>query len=171
MKSVKHITQDTDDEYEYVYSVKNQGNKQPPTCQLQIEGKTVDMMIDSGASADLIDETTFQVINDHRDKILEHINNRIYPYGSTTPLPLLGTITANIEAQTTSTKAQLHVVKDNTGNLRTKLQDSPAAWFTQDLCQHSYHRKQEQPRIATRRIEVPIWRDRESESENDPLAL
>ena len=115
-------------------------------------------MIDSGASADLIDETTFQVINDHRDKILEHINNRIYPYGSTTPLPLLGTITANIEAQTTSTKAQLHVVKSNTGNLRTKPQDSPAAWFTQDPCQHNYHRKQEQPRIPTRRIQVPIWR-------------
>ena len=116
-ESVKHITQDTDDEYEYVYSVNNQGNKQPPTCKLQIEGKTVDMMIDSGASVNLIDETTFQVINDHRGKILEQTNNRIYPYGSTTPLPLLGTITANIKAQTTSTKAQLHVVKGNTGNL------------------------------------------------------
>ena len=126
------------------------------------------MMIDSGTSINLIDEITF---NDHRDKILEQTKNRIYRYGSAMPLPLLRTITANIEAQTTSTKAQLHVVKDNTGNLRTKLQDSPAAWFTQDLCQHSYHRKQEQPRIATRRIEVPIWRDRESESENDPLAL
>ena len=116
-ESVKHITQDTGDEYEYEYSVKNQGNKQPPTCQLQMEGKTLDMMIDSGASVNLIDETTFQVINDHRDKILEQTNNIIYSYGCTTPLPLFRTITAYIEAKTTSTKAQLHFVKSNTGNL------------------------------------------------------
>ena len=153
-ESIKHITQDTDDENEYVYSVKNQGKKQPPTCQLQIEGKTVDMMIDSGASVNLIDETTFQVINNHRDKILEQTNNRIYPYESMMPLFLLGTITANIEG--ISTKAQLHVVKGNTGN--------------QDLCQCSYHHKQERPRIPTRRIQVPIWRNRESDRENDPLA-
>ena len=72
-------------------------------------------MIDSGASVNLIDETTFQVINDHRDKILEQTNNIIYPYGCTTPLPLFRTITVNIETKTTSTKVQLHVVKSNTG--------------------------------------------------------
>ena len=55
--------QTSDEEYEYVYTIDHQENKKPPICQLQINGKTVKMMIDSGASVNLLDETTFQRIN------------------------------------------------------------------------------------------------------------
>ena len=50
----------SDEEYEYVYTINYQENKKPTMCQLQINGKTVEMMIDSGASVNLLDETSFQ---------------------------------------------------------------------------------------------------------------
>ena len=37
-------------------------------------------------------------------------NHRIYSYGSTTPLPILGMITTAIRAPSAATTAQLHVV-------------------------------------------------------------
>jgi len=50
----------SDEEYEYVYTINYQENKKPTMCQLQINGKTVEMMIDSGAPVNLLDETSFQ---------------------------------------------------------------------------------------------------------------
>ena len=49
----------SDEEYEYVYTVNHQENRKPPMCQLEINGKSVEMMIDSGASVNLLDEITF----------------------------------------------------------------------------------------------------------------
>ena len=49
----------SDEEYQFVYTVNHQENRKPPMCQLQINGKSVEMMIDSGASVNLLDEITF----------------------------------------------------------------------------------------------------------------
>ena len=109
--------QSSDEEYEYVYTIDHQENKKPPICQLQINGKTVEMMIDSGASVNLLDETTFQRINSHGSESLQPAHTKIYSYGSKTPLPLLGTLTASVKYSNASTSAQLIVVKGKNGNL------------------------------------------------------
>ena len=109
--------QSSDEEYEYVYTIDHQENKKPPICQLQINGKTVEMMIDSGASVNLLDETTFQRINSHGSESLQPAHTKIYSYGSKTPLPLLGTLTASVKYSNASTSAQLIVVKRKNGNL------------------------------------------------------
>ena len=109
--------QSSDEEYEYVYTTDHQENKKPPICQLQINGKTVEMMIDSGASVNLLDETTFQRINSHGSESLQPAHTKIYSYGSKTPLPLLGTLTASVKYSNASTSAQLIVVKGKNGNL------------------------------------------------------
>ena len=48
---------DTDEEDEYVYTV---GRDKQPLCQVKIDEKQVEMIVDSGASVDLIDENTFR---------------------------------------------------------------------------------------------------------------
>ena len=109
--------QTSDEGYEYVYTIDHQENKKPPICQLQINGKTVEMMIDSGAFVYLLAETTFQRINSHGSERLQPAQTKIYSYGSTTPLPLLGTLTATVKSSEANTFAQLIVVKGQNGNL------------------------------------------------------
>ena len=85
-------------------------------CQVQVNGKAVEMMIDTGASVNLLDEATFHRI-DCGNKLLEHAHSKIYSYGFDTPLPLLGTLSTTIKSSSNSTTTQLHVVKGNMGNL------------------------------------------------------
>lgn len=107
----------SDEAYEYVYTVNHQENRTPLICQLQINGKSVEMMIDSGASVNLLDEITFERINSHGNESLRPTNTKIYSYGSETPLPLLGTLTTTVKSSNASTPAQLLVVKGENGNL------------------------------------------------------
>ena len=85
-------------------------------CQVPVNGKAVEMMIDTGASVNLLDEATFHRI-DCGNKLLEHAHSKIYSYRSDTPLPLLGTLSTTIKSSSNSTTTQLHVVKGNMGNL------------------------------------------------------
>ena len=85
-------------------------------CQVQVNGKAVEMMIDTGASVNLLDEATFHRI-DCGNKLLEHAHSKIYSYGFDTPLSLLGTLSTTIKSSSNSTTTQLHVVKGNMGNL------------------------------------------------------
>ena len=107
----------SDEEYEYVYTVNHQENRKPPICQLQINGKSVEMMIDSGASVNLLDEITFARIKSHDNESLRPTHTKIYSYGSETHLPLLGTLNATVKSSYASTSAQLLVVKGENGNL------------------------------------------------------
>ena len=90
---------DTDEEDEHVYTV---GRDKQPMCQVKIDEKQVEMMVDSGASVDLIDENTFRVL--YKEKAPEKTKRRIFSYGSPTPLPLLGTVKAEISANANSNK-------------------------------------------------------------------
>ena len=106
----------SEDEYEYAYTINYIESKKPPMCQVQVNGKAVEMMIDTGASVNLLDEATFHRI-DCGNKLLEHAHSKIYSYGFDTPLLLLGTLSTTIKSSSNSTTTQLHVVKGNMGNL------------------------------------------------------
>ena len=58
MDSVE-IDEISSEEYEYVYSANHQEYRKPPICQLQIKGKSVEIMIHSVAPVNLLDEITF----------------------------------------------------------------------------------------------------------------
>ena len=106
----------SEDKYEYVYTINYIESKKPPMCQVQVNGKAVEMMIDTGASVNLLDEATFHRI-DCGNKLLEHAHSKIYSYGFDTSRPLLGTPSRTIMSSSNSTTTQLHVVKRNMGNL------------------------------------------------------
>ena len=109
--SVKRVMEEegTDDD-DYVYAVEE---KKQPMCRLEIDREYLEMMLDSGASVNLIDKVTYERIYKGKAKTLEQAKRRIFSYGSPTPLPLLGTIQAKITAKSNSTLATLHV----SGNL------------------------------------------------------
>lgn len=63
-KLAKHLThQDPGEEDEHVYTV---GRDKQPMCKVMIDGKQVEMLVDSGASVDLIDEKSFREL--YKDK-------------------------------------------------------------------------------------------------------
>ena len=85
-------------------------------CEVQINGKAVEMMINTGASVNLLDEKLYRRINSD-NTTLKPAHTKIYSYGSKTPLPLLGTFSATV-TYSISTNTQLHVAKGNkAGNL------------------------------------------------------
>ena len=86
-------------------------------CKVKINGQNAEMMVDSGASVDLIDEHTFKLVFKNNEKTLERPTRRIFSYGSATPIPLLGTIKAEVAASANSTCTTLHVVQGHSGNL------------------------------------------------------
>ena len=107
---------DGTEEYEYVYTVNKSPNCQP-TCSVEIEGQRINMMIDSGASVNLIDESTYMKLSPHEERRLQRSERRIYSYGSSVPLQILGTFMTSIKTSDISIVAKLHVVKGNFGNL------------------------------------------------------
>ena len=76
--------QESDEEYEYVYTVNYAESKKPLMCQVQIDGNVVEVMIDSGASVNLLDEIALQRINNSGSETLMPARNKIYSYGSAT---------------------------------------------------------------------------------------
>jgi len=107
----------SDEEYEYVYTTNPQENRNPSICQLQANGKSVEMVIDSDASVNLLNEITFARIKSHGNESLRPTQTKIYSYGSETRLPLLGTFNATVKSSYASTSAQLLVFKGENENL------------------------------------------------------
>ena len=141
----------SEDEYEYAYTINYIESKKPPMCQVQVNGKAVEM-IDTGASVNLLDEATF-----HRiycgNKLSEHAHSKIYSYGSDTPLPLAGTLSTTIKSSSNSTTTQLHIVKGNMGNLLhyNTAQKLGLITISVNTTTVTYVNKK-QPRVSTRGI-------------------
>eukprot|EP00794_Sanderia_malayensis_P002423 gene2423-2792_t len=72
--------------------------KRSPMCEIDIDETKVKVMIDSGSTVIIIDEATFERINNASRKHLQPTNHRIYAYGTKTPLPLAGTFEATFES-------------------------------------------------------------------------
>ena len=75
------------------------------------------MLIDSGASTNVIDEEAFRHISKAHPVVLAPSPTRILAYGFNTPLPVIGTFSATFQTSTTSTVAPVQVLKGNHGCL------------------------------------------------------
>ena len=76
-------------------------------------------MIDDGASMNLIDEATYRSrnIDQHGKQQLAKANCHIYFYGSSVPVPVLGTFVNTIRKPHASTTSKLPVFKGNIINI------------------------------------------------------
>ena len=82
---------------------------------MKIDNVPIKMMVDSGATTDIIDETTFRDLQRHTSLTVAKSKPRILPYGSTTPLPLLGKFTARLETKFCYTVASIYACKGGNG--------------------------------------------------------
>ena len=61
-----------------------------PVANIEVNAVTVQMMIDTGASTDIIDESTYQLIKKASPVQLEPDSCQIFAYGSKSQLESLG---------------------------------------------------------------------------------
>ena len=75
------------------------------------------MVIDTGASIDIIDELAFNTLQQQRPVALQRSSTRIFAYGARNQLPVMGQFHATLECSTGVTNTQVHVIKGNFGCL------------------------------------------------------
>ena len=110
--------EDSDDEYVKKITIgwmsTDTGKK--TTVKLLLNGVKVQMAIDSGASANIMDEERFQKIQERSKEILqlEKSKVKLHGYGSEAPIPVAGKFNAMVETDKKAVPATFIVVKGKT---------------------------------------------------------
>ena len=87
-----------------------------PSVNVKVSSVKVEMIIDTGASINIIDEKTFAHISKSTPISLKRTRTKLFAYGSTEQLPVIGQF-AILETKKRITVSTLHVVKGNCGSL------------------------------------------------------
>ena len=106
----------SDDEYLYTLKQGAQSAK-TPNVPIQVNGVTIDMVVDTGASVDILDEATFDKINHSSEIQLQPPTKRLFAYGSKSQLTVLGKFEATIAFKTKSLTSTVHVLPGDNGSL------------------------------------------------------
>ena len=93
----------------------NSIRRPPPICTVVIAGTMIKALIDTGASLNVIDQTTWKRLAE-RPSIKKTLT-RIFTYGGTTPLPGLGVIDVPVTYGEKQVLTTFHVTKGSTGIL------------------------------------------------------
>ena len=115
----------SDEDYDYSFSVNTRehdnilstknNSSHLPSCSVQIFGTPVLMTIYSGASVNIVDQST-----DEQFPVMPSLRNpprKVYTYGSNTPLPLVGVTDVTLAHNGRQFKTEIHIVKGSGGNL------------------------------------------------------
>ena len=85
---------------------------------MNIGNTTMTAMIDSGASVNVLDSKSFNLLKqDHHSFQIRKPKSKVFSYGTATPLPVLGVFSADVTVGSTSCPADFHVVDTDTCNL------------------------------------------------------
>lgn len=136
VRNVRHFeNSSSSDSDEYLYTVQTRQNEQQesmpaqpniayrinlPHAKIKINNVDFKLMIDTGASINVLDENDFiklQQTGKARQIKLKQPKTKIYAYGSKVPLPVLGIFTAEVESRRRLTSATFYVVKEDHGSL------------------------------------------------------
>ena len=103
----------SDDEYVYLTGDKSK----IPMATVKVNNVEVEMVVDTGASTDIIDETAFDKVN--RDKMitLQATTRRLFTYGSNEQLSILGEFDCDLAFKQERCNVRLYVMKGNHGSL------------------------------------------------------
>ena len=103
---------------EYLFSIGD--TKQATTIPITVANTVIPVIIDSGASVNVLDSATFGKLAEDRF-VLRRSTLKIYPYGSEIPLPVKGTFGVNVSTPNLHTRADFVVVENfNAGFLLGK---------------------------------------------------
>jgi transposase InsO family protein len=89
-----YVDAESDDEYSFGINLNAESSNM---VQTYISGIPLEMCVDSGSTCNIIDKGTWNELKSkHIQCKTEKVNKRLYTYGSTTPLKLLGKVTADL---------------------------------------------------------------------------
>ena len=92
-------------EDEYLFVLGNSALQR--TVPVRIHGIYTPVIIDSGASVNVLDSQAFQRF---RDISLSKTDLRVFPYGSPTPIPVKGTFDMHVSSDSTGLSTVAHFV-------------------------------------------------------------
>ena len=112
----EHISSSSDDEYLYTLNNNSTDTKTLEVC-VKVNGISIKMIVDTGASTDILDENTFSKIKQLKNIKLQTPTKRIFAYGSNSQLTALGTFATKIEFKNNRCTSSIHVLQGNHGSL------------------------------------------------------
>ena len=113
IKPLTHSDSDSDSE-EYLYPVQSKQTARPH-AKITVSGHSFDIMVDTGASINVIDRSTFSNMS---DVALAHTKTKAFAYNSLQPVHFLVKFQALVQTKKRYTVATFFVVSDeNSGNL------------------------------------------------------
>ena len=86
-----------------------------PTRQVFIEGEQVEVIIDTGASVNVLESSTYFALSNRPS--LRPTHTRVFPYGERSPLPVLGMAKFELAYNSERLQVTFHVVEGKGGNL------------------------------------------------------
>ena len=107
-KSVRYVGSERDED-EYAFTVTSATS--PEKIDVTVGGVAVAMLIDSGASTNLIDKNLWSKLKQDKIKyVLSKCDKKLYAYGSKQPLDVLGTFKALARVEGRETEAEFVVI-------------------------------------------------------------
>ena len=103
------VEDNTDSDDEYLFAIGS--NMEDNAVQITVEGTLIPVIVDSGASVNVLDSATFNRLSES-GVILRDSRVKIYAYGSKTPLPVKGIFKANVSTSQLQTQADFVVVEN-----------------------------------------------------------
>ena len=120
-RQVRQIDEDArnSSEEEYAWAIcnspKNKAARKSPMTAILINNINAKMMIDTGASVNVMDEATYDKI--YRPTLMRHRGPRIMPYGGGTSLDVLGVCDVTLESKSSIQCHRFDVIKGAHGSL------------------------------------------------------
>ncbi len=108
----------------------NESDKSGTTVTAKISDHKCGLLVDTGASVNVMDEKTFRQIPS--SPILEKTSVKVYSYNSNNPVKLLGKFEATVETKKRITVATFYVTEGNSGSLL-------GSETAQELCLVTFH--------------------------------
>ena len=113
---VKEEESESSSDDEYAYSTGTSKSKVPMVV-VKVNNVDIEMIVDTGASTDIVDETAFELINHDNSITLQDSSKRLLAYGSNNQLASRGKFHGTISFQNQKCDTVLHVLKGNHGSL------------------------------------------------------
>ncbi len=114
---VSESSESSDDDY--VFYMDGRNKKRKLEVSVKINQENVKFLLDTGASINIIDENSWQKINSRNNIQLKPTDVKVYAYGATKSLEILGQFESSVETDKIITVANFYVAKHSTGNLMT----------------------------------------------------
>ncbi|CAB4008082.1 Transposon Ty3-I Gag-Pol poly [Paramuricea clavata] len=115
-ENARQLEQSDDDSSEneclFTLTAHNVHHRSDSLHMLEIEHIPVQMLIDSGASVNVLDLETYHRLKARKGVQLMPSTLRVYAYGSTTPLNILGTVSGRVKCNSAEIVAKFVVVHD-----------------------------------------------------------